>query len=311
MDGRVKTLHPHIHGGLLARRGVDDAVLESHGIGAIDLLGRESLSVRGDDGAARLHGCRGDREHRRRRPCDAARRRQESRAHRGRRRSHGLRAPCLRRPEGWRRPRSNAPAAGDQGVQPHGPLRHGDQPLLAHAQHRARRLGEPAAAELGPHAAAALRRESAPTRGALPNARARAGIGRAGVAAARQGIVVQQPRRCRCRVSGRQGVRRNGVRHREAREPVRHRNCRYAGDGLSARVSHRSDLGVRRRHRVQSPARSIVRGSHRRPAVRRGHHRARSRQGVPAPRSRRSKASACSRRAGRPHRRRRVHPASS
>jgi phosphoribosylaminoimidazolecarboxamide formyltransferase/IMP cyclohydrolase len=38
MDGRVKTLHPHIHGGLLARRGVDDAVLASHGIGAIDLL---------------------------------------------------------------------------------------------------------------------------------------------------------------------------------------------------------------------------------------------------------------------------------
>jgi phosphoribosylaminoimidazolecarboxamide formyltransferase/IMP cyclohydrolase len=38
MDGRVKTLHPHIHGGLLARRGVDDDVLESHGIGTIDLL---------------------------------------------------------------------------------------------------------------------------------------------------------------------------------------------------------------------------------------------------------------------------------
>jgi phosphoribosylaminoimidazolecarboxamide formyltransferase/IMP cyclohydrolase len=38
MDGRVKTLHPRIHGGLLARRGVDDAVLESHGIGAIDVL---------------------------------------------------------------------------------------------------------------------------------------------------------------------------------------------------------------------------------------------------------------------------------
>ncbi len=27
MDGRVKTLHPKIHGGLLARRGVDDATL--------------------------------------------------------------------------------------------------------------------------------------------------------------------------------------------------------------------------------------------------------------------------------------------
>jgi phosphoribosylaminoimidazolecarboxamide formyltransferase/IMP cyclohydrolase len=38
MDGRVKTLHPHIHGGLLARRGVDDAVLAGHGIGVIDLL---------------------------------------------------------------------------------------------------------------------------------------------------------------------------------------------------------------------------------------------------------------------------------
>ena len=38
MDGRVKTLHPRIHGGLLARRGVDEAVLERHGIGVIDLL---------------------------------------------------------------------------------------------------------------------------------------------------------------------------------------------------------------------------------------------------------------------------------
>jgi phosphoribosylaminoimidazolecarboxamide formyltransferase/IMP cyclohydrolase len=38
MDGRVKTLHPHIHGGLLARRGVDERVLGELGIGAIDLL---------------------------------------------------------------------------------------------------------------------------------------------------------------------------------------------------------------------------------------------------------------------------------
>ncbi len=38
MDGRVKTLHPKIHGGLLGRRGVDDAVMEEHGIGGIDLL---------------------------------------------------------------------------------------------------------------------------------------------------------------------------------------------------------------------------------------------------------------------------------
>jgi len=38
MDGRVKTLHPKIHGGLLGRRGIDDAVMRQHGIGAIDLL---------------------------------------------------------------------------------------------------------------------------------------------------------------------------------------------------------------------------------------------------------------------------------
>jgi phosphoribosylaminoimidazolecarboxamide formyltransferase/IMP cyclohydrolase len=38
MDGRVKTLHPKIHGGLLGRRGLDDAVMAEHGIEAIDLL---------------------------------------------------------------------------------------------------------------------------------------------------------------------------------------------------------------------------------------------------------------------------------
>ncbi|MFO1510591.1 MAG: bifunctional phosphoribosylaminoimidazolecarboxamide formyltransferase/IMP cyclohydrolase [Steroidobacteraceae bacterium] len=38
MDGRVKTLHPRIHGGLLGRRGVDDAVMQLHDIPPIDLL---------------------------------------------------------------------------------------------------------------------------------------------------------------------------------------------------------------------------------------------------------------------------------
>ncbi|HEV2270480.1 MAG TPA: bifunctional phosphoribosylaminoimidazolecarboxamide formyltransferase/IMP cyclohydrolase [Steroidobacteraceae bacterium] len=38
MDGRVKTLHPKIHGGLLGRRGIDDAVMAQHGIQPIDLL---------------------------------------------------------------------------------------------------------------------------------------------------------------------------------------------------------------------------------------------------------------------------------
>jgi phosphoribosylaminoimidazolecarboxamide formyltransferase/IMP cyclohydrolase len=40
LDGRVKTLHPRVHGGLLARRDVPEhmAALQAHGIGTIDLL---------------------------------------------------------------------------------------------------------------------------------------------------------------------------------------------------------------------------------------------------------------------------------
>ncbi len=38
MDGRVKTLHPVVHGGLLGRAGQDEAVMAEHGIAPIDLL---------------------------------------------------------------------------------------------------------------------------------------------------------------------------------------------------------------------------------------------------------------------------------
>jgi phosphoribosylaminoimidazolecarboxamide formyltransferase/IMP cyclohydrolase len=38
MGGRVKTLHPKIHGGLLGRRGLDEAVMRAHDIDPIDLL---------------------------------------------------------------------------------------------------------------------------------------------------------------------------------------------------------------------------------------------------------------------------------
>jgi phosphoribosylaminoimidazolecarboxamide formyltransferase/IMP cyclohydrolase len=38
MGGRVKTLHPKIHGGLLGRRGVDEEIMREHGIEPIDLL---------------------------------------------------------------------------------------------------------------------------------------------------------------------------------------------------------------------------------------------------------------------------------
>jgi len=38
MEGRVKTLHPKIHGGILARRGLDEEVMQQHGIKPIDLV---------------------------------------------------------------------------------------------------------------------------------------------------------------------------------------------------------------------------------------------------------------------------------
>lgn len=38
MDGRVKTLHPKVHGGILGRRGTDDAIMSEHGIGTIDIV---------------------------------------------------------------------------------------------------------------------------------------------------------------------------------------------------------------------------------------------------------------------------------
>ncbi|MEI7189831.1 bifunctional phosphoribosylaminoimidazolecarboxamide formyltransferase/IMP cyclohydrolase [Dickeya dianthicola] len=38
MDGRVKTLHPKVHGGILGRRGQDDAIMTQHNIQPIDMV---------------------------------------------------------------------------------------------------------------------------------------------------------------------------------------------------------------------------------------------------------------------------------
>lgn len=38
MEGRVKTLHPKVHGGILGRRGQDDTVMGEHGIDTIDMV---------------------------------------------------------------------------------------------------------------------------------------------------------------------------------------------------------------------------------------------------------------------------------
>ncbi len=38
MDGRVKTLHPKVHGGILGRRGQDDGIMQDHDIAPIDMV---------------------------------------------------------------------------------------------------------------------------------------------------------------------------------------------------------------------------------------------------------------------------------
>ena len=97
MDGRLKTLHPRIHGGLLAIRAepAHQAAMIANGIAPIDLLVvnlypfedalRSRRAVRGDD-----------REHRHRRAGDDPRRRQEPRRRRRDRRRRGLRGPARR-----------------------------------------------------------------------------------------------------------------------------------------------------------------------------------------------------------------------
>ena len=97
MDGRVKTLHPKVHGGLLAIRGNKEhaAAMEEHHIRADRSAGGQSLPVRGNRRqrrrVRRLH-----REHRHRRAGDDPRRRQEPRRCRGRGRAGGLSAGARR-----------------------------------------------------------------------------------------------------------------------------------------------------------------------------------------------------------------------
>ncbi len=71
LDGRVKTLHPKIHGGILARRDVPAhlAALESTGSRPSTWSSR-AVPLRADRGAAGRHARRCDRAHRHRRTDD-------------------------------------------------------------------------------------------------------------------------------------------------------------------------------------------------------------------------------------------------
>ena len=312
MDGRVKTLHPHIHGGLLAAAASTTPCSSSHGIGAIDLLGRESLSVRGDDGAPGLHRCRSDREHRRRRPGDAARRRQESRAHRRSSSITPTTTPCSRRSKDGGVPARDAPRARRSrrsATRPATTRRSATtcaptartpddwpNPLL-----RSWQLTQPLRYGENPHQRAALYRTSEHVPGTVAHALQLQGKelsfnNLVDADAAYQAVKAFDATACvivkhanPCGIATAAYAGRRPISSRIA--PIRPRR---------SAASSRSTARSINRRRKPSSASSSPRSSSRPRSARR-----------PAPRSRRSKASACSRRAGRRHRRRRASAASS
>ena len=129
MDGRVKTLHPAIHGGILARRHRPDDLEAIRGAGhrARRSRRRQPLSVR-EGGAEPRHAVRragrGDR-HRRAEP--AARRREELPRRPRRRRSGGL-SEGARRAGAPGRAVARVPLRADEeGVRAHGAVRRHDR----------------------------------------------------------------------------------------------------------------------------------------------------------------------------------------
>ena len=82
MDGRVKTLHPAVHGGLLARRDLPEhmAALDEHDITPIDLVAVNLYPFRETVARKGVVAGRGDRAHRYRRPEHACARRRRTSA---------------------------------------------------------------------------------------------------------------------------------------------------------------------------------------------------------------------------------------
>ncbi len=231
MDGRVKTLHPKIHGGLLGRRGIDDAVMAQHGIAPIDLLVVNLYPFAADRGAPGLQLPRGHREHRHRRPGHAARRRQEPRVGAGGGRSGRLPAACLKELD----THHGANDAGDarapcgQGLRPHrAATTRMVAAFLRLTAARTATLPGDAAAGLREGPGSALRGEPAPACGLLPRPGCPRRERRPAAGSAGQGAVLQQHRRRRHRHRVRAAVRRARLRHRQARQSLRRRRVAAA-----------------------------------------------------------------------------------
>ena len=250
MDGRVKTLHPKLYAGLLAVR--DNAehlqAAEEHDVEFVDLVCVNLYPFERTAARARRDRRRGDREHRHRRPDDDPRGRQELRV-RGAGRQPGELRRGARRAARVRLP----PVADDareprrRGVRLHGALRHRDRALVPG---EARGLPAAAGARVREGARAPLRREPAPARRLLLAGRRAHARAVDGLAARRQGAVVQQPARPRRRPAAAGRVPDPGLRDHQAQQPVRRGRRHERARGLPEGVRVRPDVGLRRRDRA-------------------------------------------------------------
>ena len=271
LDGRVKTLHPKVHAGILADRRLPDHVqqLEDLGVAPFDLV-VVNLYPFTRDGGERGGAGRVRRADRHRRADDGARGRQEPPERGGRRRPGVVRR---RRPDAHRRVHVRAaPSAREPRVPAHRGVRRRRRVLV---RQQLRRGGQPGRLprlrrrHLAARQRPALRREPAPVGGAVPDRRPGPGRRRA---AARQGDVLQQLRRRRRRLAGRPRPRRRPDRRdHQARQPLRHRRRRRRRRGPPAGARVRPGQRLRRRDRHQ---RAGVAGDGR--AGRRGLHRGRA-----------------------------------
>jgi hypothetical protein len=208
---------------------------------------RQPLSVRAGCLTPRRRRGRGDREHRHRRPHDDPRGRQELRVHDPRGAPRELRRGARRAP-GHRRHAVDADAGEPRrrGVRVHRPLRHGDREVVRGEE---RRLPGAVRARVREGRGPALRREPAPAGRLLLAGRRAYARAVDGAPAPRQAAVVQQHPRPGFGASPRVRVRRGGVRHRQAQQPVRLRDRRLRARRLPASLRVRPVERVRRRHR--------------------------------------------------------------
>ncbi len=262
LDHRVVTLHPKIHGGILADRSREShrSDLETHGIEPFDLVVVNLYPFVEQPGS---------RDDRHRRPGVDPGGRQEPRKRRRRDERFAVRRRARRAARARHAYRRDEAPPRDSSLRAYRCLRRGDSPLAAgwRAAPTANRAGS------RPGARARLRRESPPARCLLRRAGRRCPPPDGCPAAGRPHALVQQPERPRGRAPSRRRARRPRLRHRQARESVRRCRRRHDRGRVCEGARLGSGLGLRGDRRPQPAGRAAARRASRR-AVRRGAPRA-------------------------------------